>query len=235
MITASRTFCRRPVSTATMIRILFVIAGVTIMAACGGSGGGGSTTTTTSPAASLSVSSLTFSAAVGATSAAQTVTVSDTGTATLTFSGITPSPSANFSASTTTCSAGGIGAGATCTISVTFTSSTAGTVPGSLMITDNAGTQTVTLSGTAATPTVTVTRHDASPFRPGLGTSSASQSVTVINTGTVPLYDLSTRVSRRFLRCTITCPACNPRWSRKSTAPSCDFHSRRQTARVTAR
>ena len=186
MITASRTFCRRPVSTATIIRILFVIAGVTIMAACGGSGGGGSTTTTTSPAASLSVSSLTFSAAVGATSAAQTVTVSDTGTATLTFSGITPSPSANFSASTTTCSAGGIGAGATCTISVTFTSSTAGTVPGSLMITDNAGTQTVTLSGTAATPTLSFSPLSLTFSSQAVGTSSAAQSVTVTNTGTVP-------------------------------------------------
>lgn len=220
MKNAGRAFSRRPVSPATVVGILFVIAGVTMMAACGGSSGGTTTTTTTSPQASLSVTSLTFSTAVGATSAAQTVTVSDTGTATLTFSGISVgSPAnANFTPSTTTCTASGIGSGGACTISVTFTSASAGTITGTLTITDNAGTQQVSLSGTAATPTVTVTPPTLTFAAQGVGTSSASQAVTVMNTGTVPVTISSIVPAGDFSVTSNTCPAST---STLATSSSC--------------
>ncbi len=117
------------------------------------------TGTGTAPVAGVSPPSLTFgNQDLGTTSASQPVTVSNpTGTAALTITSIATSP--GF-AQTNTCDGGNIAIGGSCTINVTFSpalTATAGTITGTLTITDNdsgvAGSmQTVTLSGTAVNP-----------------------------------------------------------------------------------
>jgi Abnormal spindle-like microcephaly-assoc'd, ASPM-SPD-2-Hydin len=111
---------------------------------------------TSGPNATLSAASLTFAIQlVGTTSPAQSITLTNYGTTTLNITSITATPTTNF-AETNTCAAG-LASGASCTISVTFTPSATGSVTGTLSVTDNApGTpQTVSLSGTGTTHTLT--------------------------------------------------------------------------------
>ena len=99
------------------------------------------------PAVSLSTTILSFgSQTVNITSPAQTVMVTNTGTVPLVFTSI--SPTTGFG-QTNTCSAPVPPAG-TCLIGVTFTPTVAGTLAGSITLTDNAGNspQTIALNGT---------------------------------------------------------------------------------------
>jgi hypothetical protein len=147
----------------------------------------------TAPVAGVSPSSLTFgNQDLGTTSASQPVTLSNMGNAALTITSI--GISANFGESDN-CN-GSVAIGGSCTINVTFSpalTATAGTLTGTLTITDNSNgvensTQTVTLSGTGiAVPLVSF-----SPTSLGFGiqlvnTTSAAQTLTVTNTGTAPL------------------------------------------------
>ena len=187
---------RRRQSAATLVRVLLVIAGLTILAGCGGSSSS-PTPTPSSPAITLSPTSLTFSSAVGTTSAAQSVTVTDSGTAALTFSSFTPSSSV-FS-QTNNCGTG-IVAGGTCTINVTFTPTASGTVSGTLSITDNASgsPQTVTLTGTGVVATVSVSPSSLTFSSQTQGTPSASQPVTLTNNGNAALAITSVAVTGDF-------------------------------------
>jgi hypothetical protein len=113
------------------------------------------TGTTAAPVASVSPSSLTFSAQmVSTTSAVQAVTVGNTGNVNLTISAIgATSPFAVASTGTTCATSTPVAASASCTINVTFTPTTSGAATGTLTVTDNSnGTagsmQTVSLSGT---------------------------------------------------------------------------------------
>jgi len=135
---------------------------------------------------------------VGSTSSdsPKTVTLENIGNVALTFpipsSGNNPSISTNFtlnSTGTTTCpltgsaasSAGTLAAGATCTLSISFAPTVAGSLSGSLVLTDNNlngtnATQTISVSGTATgsaktTPVVTVT--------PGSSSITTAQALTV--------------------------------------------------------
>jgi len=99
------------------------------------------------PLAGVSPGSLTFSAqAMGTTSAAQQVKLSNTGNAELTITSI--GVSADFS-QTNNCGSG-VAINGSCTINVSFTPNGAGSLAGSLTITDNAANspQAVQLSGT---------------------------------------------------------------------------------------
>jgi hypothetical protein len=112
---------------------------------------------TSGPNATLSAGSLTFATQlVGTTSPAQSITLTNYGTTTLSIAGIAAT-TANF-AETNTCSSS-LASGANCTIDVTFTPSAAGSVTGTLSVTDNApGTpQTVALSGMGTTSQHTLT------------------------------------------------------------------------------
>jgi len=100
------------------------------------------------PAVFLSPTTLAFgSVAHGTTSAAQTITVENYGNATLTITSVVASSSYTVSANTCGTS---LAAGSTCTVSVEFKPTAAGSFPGTLSITDNAGDspQIVELSGT---------------------------------------------------------------------------------------
>ncbi len=113
--------------------------------ALSGCGNGGS------PGVSFSASALAFGdEEVGSTSEPLLITLTNTGTAPLTISGI--AVSANF-AETNTCGTT-LAAGANCAINVTLAPNTTGSVTGTVTITDNAAgsPQTVSLKGTAVTP-----------------------------------------------------------------------------------
>ena len=102
------------------------------------------TGTGTTPGAAVTPTRLSFPPqAVGTTSTARNTTLQSTGTGPLQVTSIVAT--APFS-QTNNCS-GSIAPAAQCTIWVTFTPSAAGSVSGAVTITDNAGTQTVGLTG----------------------------------------------------------------------------------------
>ncbi len=180
-------FASKQDSCMMLVRVSIIIAGLTIMAGCGG-GSSSSSTSTPTAAVTLSATSLTFAAPISASSL-QTVTVTDSGSASLSFTGfsISGTNSGDFTQSNT-CGTG-ISAGANCTVTVTFVSTSAGSgLTGTLSIADNVGTQTVSLSGAAAAPTATLTPAAGLTFSTqGIGSSSSAQAATLTNTGTVPL------------------------------------------------
>jgi hypothetical protein len=137
------------------------------------------------PVASVSPTSLTFAGTVvGATSAPQTVTLSNTGNAPLTVTSATFSgPFAlNTAVGSDTCSGKSIAAGGSCTVSVVFKPTATGAASGTLSFADNAGTQTVALSGSGAAQPV------ATPSKPALAAASDSgvvgDNITKVNTPT---------------------------------------------------
>jgi len=140
---------------------------------------------TTGPAATLSPTSLTFSAQPpGTTSAAQTVMLNNTGTAQLNITSITttgPFAPAN------TCGAS-VAAGASCTISVTFSPTATGNVTGSVVITDNAANspQVVPLSGGGAAFSISVS--------PTTTTITAGQAANY-NLSVNPLFGFDSKVT----------------------------------------
>jgi len=105
--------------------------------------------TGTTPRASITPTSLSFSTqVVGTTSSARTITVLSNGTGPLQVSNVVAS--APFS-QTNNCSSP-MAPAASCTIQVSFTPTVVGAASGRVTITDNAGTQTVTLSGSGSAP-----------------------------------------------------------------------------------
>ena len=105
--------------------------------------------TGTMPGASITPTSLSFSMQVaGTTSSARTITVLSNGTGPLQVSNVVAT--APFS-QTNNCSAP-MAPAASCTIQVSFAPTVVGAASGSVTITDNAGTQTVTLSGSGSAP-----------------------------------------------------------------------------------
>jgi hypothetical protein len=154
------------------------------------------TGTGTGPTVSLSSSTLPFgSQTQSTTSAAQSVTLTNTGNASLTITGITvtgTNPS-DFALTTTgtSCpySGGSVGAGGSCTISVTFTPAAMASFNASISIADNAlGTpQLVSLTGTGTASVVNLSGVSLTFTSQVLNTTSASQSVTLTNTGNVSL------------------------------------------------
>lgn len=118
--------------------------------------------TGTAPQLSLSATSIAFpTTSAGSTSAAQTVTLTNSGNATLNLSSITLG-GANASAfpETTTCGST-LAAQASCAITVRFAPAAATAYAASITITDNAAgsPQTISLSGTGSSSTVTYTLY----------------------------------------------------------------------------
>jgi hypothetical protein len=176
-----------------LIRLSAVIVALTVLAGCGG----GSSSGGSSPAITLSPTSITFSIqSVGTTSAPQSITVTDSGTATLTFTSIAVS---GDYAQTNNCGTS-LGAGGSCTISVTFTPSSSGARTGAVTITDNASgsPHTVSLTGTGAVPTVSVSPSSLAFGNQTLHTSSSPLPVNVQNTGASTLTITSIVVSGDF-------------------------------------
>ncbi len=139
--------------------------------------------------ATVTPSSLAFSSGLNVTSAAQMVTVANTGTAPLTINSIN-GLTTQF-AQTNTCGAfpAVLSANASCTINVTFRPTSAGTKNATMTIGFAApvAAQSVTLSGTVIVPTFTLAPGSLAFGSVTRNTTSATQVITVTNTGTVAL------------------------------------------------
>ena len=140
------------------------------------------------PFASISPFSLTFGPqAPGTTSPPQTITVTNSGTSVLAISTVTAAP--NDFKETDNCADFMIQPANSCTISVTWTANVTPPETGTLTIADNAqnnGMQTVSLTG-GATNTITVSPAQLSFGNQNVNTTSAAQTITITNTGTVAI------------------------------------------------
>jgi Pro-kumamolisin, activation domain/Abnormal spindle-like microcephaly-assoc'd, ASPM-SPD-2-Hydin len=137
------------------------------------------------PKVSLSATSLAFgSQNTGTTSAAKTVTLTNSGTAALSFTSIAVGGTNSTSFAQTNSCSGGVAASGTCTISVTFSPKSTGTLSAAVTLTDNAGTQTITLggSGVAAAATISVSPTSIAFGNETVGVKSAAKAITVKNT-----------------------------------------------------
>jgi subtilase family serine protease len=138
------------------------------------------------PAASFSPTSLTFASTnVGVSSATQSFTLTNTGNAALALTSIITG-GANPSSFIQNNNCGTISAGGSCTVTVTFKPTATGALSATLSFADNAANtpQTVALSGTGATPTISLSTASLAFASTAVGASSATQNVTLTNTGT---------------------------------------------------
>ena len=149
----------------------------------------------TGPVVALNPTNLDFgNAIVGVASAASTITLSNSGSLGLSISniGITGTNAADFS-QTNSCPSGSnkLAAGSSCTINITFTPGALGARSATLTFTDNAtdSPQSVALSGTGATaaPLVSLNPTLLNFGNANVGSSSPGQTVTLTNSGTIPL------------------------------------------------
>ena len=133
----------------------------------------------------LSASTLTFGPQqVGTTSSPQNVTVTNNGANGVTFTSIVAN--GDF-IQTNNCPQTLPGNGAACTLNISFQPTASGTRTGSVVLTDTAGTQTVTLTGTGTAPAVALNPTSLT-FAPQLiKKSSPAQTVTLTNSGTAEL------------------------------------------------
>jgi hypothetical protein len=164
--------------------------------------------------ATINPNSLSFGTqAVGTTSTPQPTVLSSTGTTPFQISSV---QTTSGYAQTNTCpvlgtpgSAPGVPNGASCSFSIAFTPPSNGLFGGLLTVNGTNGTSLqVALSGTGFTPAPAVSLTPASlSFSPQfVGTTSASQPVTLANTGTASLNISSIAASQPFLQ-TNNCPA----------------------------
>jgi len=142
------------------------------------------------PTISLSTTSLTFPLMVaGATSTAQSVTLTNNGTVPVTLGAISiGGTNASAFSKTTTCGTTLAVAG-TCTVTLSYAETTTASDVATLSIINNTATTpvTVALAGSAAVPTMTANPTSLVFPLTAVGSTSASQSVTLTNTGTVPV------------------------------------------------
>jgi hypothetical protein len=135
----------------------------------------------------------------GTTSSSQTVTVTNSGSASLTsiVISLTGTNSGEFG-QTTTCGST-LAQAASCSVSVTFSPATAGGKTASVQIADNAGDspQSISLVGTgvAPGPAVTLSPGSIAFGNQSIAASSASQSITLTNTGNAPLTGISISIT----------------------------------------
>lgn len=142
------------------------------------------------PALGASATSLSFgSVSLGASSATQAVTVTNTGGGTLTLATLTPggANSGDFIRSGTCASGASLAAAQNCTIVYQFAPTAAGARAATLVIASNAGSTTLSLSGTGfVTPTVPVLGASAAALDFGrvfVGRPSATQTIVIANAG----------------------------------------------------
>ncbi|HEV3330984.1 MAG TPA: choice-of-anchor D domain-containing protein, partial [Bryobacteraceae bacterium] len=141
------------------------------------------------PVVTLSAPSLSFgNQTTNTTSTSQNVTVTNSGPGVLTIStiAVTGTNAGDF-AQTNTCpvSPATLAVNANCTITVKFTPTATGSRVASITITDNGGSspQSINLSGTGVVPVVTLSASSLSFGNQTKNTTSASQNVTLTNSG----------------------------------------------------
>jgi len=149
--------------------------------------------TATVPVLSATPSSLTFSSPLNTASAVQAVTVTNTGTSALTLTGINlAGTNVGQFQQTNNCIIGTpLAVGASCMINVTFrpTATTPLTMSQTLNINvaAPATSQSIPLTGTVTIPTYAVSPTAIAFPNQAINTTGAAKTVTITNTGTVPL------------------------------------------------
>jgi hypothetical protein len=152
--------------------------------------------------------------AAGLTSAAQDVTVTNNGNAPLVLSSQAASANYDLGGADTTCSTSSpVNPGESCVLGIEFSPNVAGSIPGSVTLVDNAGTQIVTLSGigllTSTTTTATASPNPAGQGQPitltatvappplgsPLGTVAFSNGATSLGSGNVNSSGVATLVT----------------------------------------
>jgi hypothetical protein len=157
--------------------------------------------TGTTPATTVSPASLSFSSqALGNTSTPKTITVQSTGTGPLQVTSIIVA--ALFS-ETDNC-IGIVAPGASCTIQVTFSPTILGSASGTVVITDNAGTQTVAVTGSGSSP-VTLSPTSLSFGNMAVGDTSAVKNLSVTNRLNVALSFTGITATGPFAVASNTC------------------------------
>jgi hypothetical protein len=157
----------------------------------------GTGTAAGAPTATPTPNTLTFTGQSVGTSKTQTVTLTNTGSATLSITNvsITGANSGDF-AQTNSCGTS-LAAGASCTISITFTPAAPGTRTASITIADNApnSPQTVALTGNNG-PVASLLPSPGLTFpQTSVGSASATQTVTLTNTGGSTLTVMATALT----------------------------------------
>ena len=140
------------------------------------------------PAVSLSATTLTFaSQGLGTTSALQTMIVKNVGSSPLVF-GSTPVGFTGAGASSfrqvNTCASSSVSVGATCFVQISFLPDSAGPLSATVTLADNASNspQTISVSGTGVTPTLSLNSTSLTFDSVNVGSTSAAQNVIVTNT-----------------------------------------------------
>jgi hypothetical protein len=145
------------------------------------------TSTAPAPSAGLFPVSLAFGSQYENTqSSSQTFSVTNTGSSALKITSVATSSSTQFPITSNSCNGVTLAAGADCLVAVAFKPSSTGSIAGSITVTDNAtgSPQTLPLSGTGVIPTASLSATTLTYAQQGVGSTSASQSVTLSNTGT---------------------------------------------------
>ena len=151
----------------------------------------------------LSSATLSFgNQTVGVASSAQSTTLTNTGTTALAITGIAVGgPDSGDFNQTNSCGTS-LAAGANCAISVTFNPSVAGSRSAVMSITDSdaSSPQTVNLTGTGVAPTTTATVSPGSLTFPNttVGSTSATQMLTLTNTGAASLMITNVSIAGDF-------------------------------------
>ena len=133
---------------------------------------------------------------IGTTSSALPVTVENAGNTAVPVTSVSVTPP--FLLAANGCGSS-LAANSDCALSITFAPTQAGPAIGTLSLVDDAGTQTVTLSGTGATTATDTLSLTALSFAAtASGQSSAAQNVTLTNNGDLPLTSIGVSVSAGF-------------------------------------
>ena len=139
---------------------------------------------------------------IGSTSTPpNTVEASNGGSQPVTFTAITVTGPFSISTSfANACGTGPLAVGSACPVAVTFTPTQSGAAAGALTFADSAGTQTVLLSGTGlAPPTDSLIPSSLIFPNTPVGQLSPVQTITVTNTGDLPLTSILFSVSGEFV------------------------------------
>jgi len=146
----------------------------------------------------LSPATVTFGPVeVGTTSAQLSVTAENSSAVTVPISSIVITPP--FVISSNSCGTLSLAPDSNCQLAVEFAPTEAGPVSGLLTFTDGAGTQSVELLGTGASPPADVLNPTSLSFPSTQeGQLSSAQSVTITNSGGLPLTSISISASAQF-------------------------------------
>ena len=148
------------------------------------------------PAAAVVLNPITLafpSTLINSASVAQNITISNTGSAPVGLKA--PSVSGDFKLSANTCGSS-LNSSTGCTVSVVFFPTSSGTRTGSFSITDDAGTQTASLTGIGMSPATDALSSASLVFASQqLGTASAGQAITLTNSGDVALTLIAAQVT----------------------------------------